>query len=478
MPRQPTRVNSPREVSTALPTRPKAGSLRIENQHLKFCFTFALIPASLRPTNVGGPEALIQTSSISRRRKAFSCALAAVLSWAAGAPAQEAIRMSLAGEQAARARRAANTTLGYYNLRLGPTAWRFNAALGAEGNDNIRNTGAHPQSDLILRPELETGFLWPLTDQNALSLRVGAGYSAYLEHSGLSRYFIRPGSELSFDIYAGDFTINLHDRFSIIQDAYQDPTIVGSGGYSRLDNAIGTSALWDLNQAVVRAGFDHVNHTTLSGNIGRPDGQQEVLYSSAGYNVGNLALAGVELGGALIDYQGDTRFARGGVQWNAGLFADAQVSEYLQVRASGGYTVYAPDPGPLSTLAGDYRAVYFDLSVRNRLNQHISQTLSAGRSVAITLYGYSVDSYYARWRVNWRILRQTTLSTTLDYQHGKELEAGRETFDWFGGGLSIGRPVTRHLSADLAYSGHWRNSNLPSRNYLVNTIGLQLRYAF
>ena len=44
--------------------------------------------------------------------------------------AQESVRMSLAGAQAAEARRKAAATVDYYNLKLGPTAWRFGTGLG------------------------------------------------------------------------------------------------------------------------------------------------------------------------------------------------------------------------------------------------------------------------------------------------------------------------------------------------------------
>ena len=69
------------------------------------------------------------------------------------APAQEALRLSLAGEQAAEARRKAVANLDHDNLKLGPTTWSFDAALALEASDNIRLETQHPQSDLILRPE-------------------------------------------------------------------------------------------------------------------------------------------------------------------------------------------------------------------------------------------------------------------------------------------------------------------------------------
>src|SRR5439155_18097119 len=161
--------------------------------------------------------------------------------------AQETLRMSLAGAEAAEARRKAASTLGYYNLKLGPAALRFGSSLGVEFNDNVNNAATNAEADVSFRPALNAQLLWPVTDQNSLNLNVGAGYSVYVQHPKLDQVFLTPGSELSFDIYAGNFWINLHDRVSITDNAYQDPTVSGTGDYEQFQNALGISATWDLN---------------------------------------------------------------------------------------------------------------------------------------------------------------------------------------------------------------------------------------
>ena len=65
---------------------------------------------------------------------------------------QEAVRMSIASAEAAEARRRAATSIGYYNLKLGPTAWNFGTGLGIEYNSNVQNTGSNPEGDFYLSP--------------------------------------------------------------------------------------------------------------------------------------------------------------------------------------------------------------------------------------------------------------------------------------------------------------------------------------
>jgi hypothetical protein len=174
----------------------------------------------------------------------------------------------MASAAAAEERRQAALTVDYYNLKLGPTAWSFSTGLEVDYNDNVYDTQTHPEGDFIFRPEINTRLFWPVSDENSIHLALGGGYSAYVEHPDLSRYFITPNTELSFDLYVGDFWINLHDRVSILENTYQDPTVAGTGNYSQLQNTLGATTLWDLNKVILRVGYDHVNYVTLSGDQG------------------------------------------------------------------------------------------------------------------------------------------------------------------------------------------------------------------
>jgi len=92
--------------------------------------------------------------------------------------AQESIRASLAGDQAAFARRPALSNAGY-NLQLGPVLARFSASLGLEFNDNITLSQTNRESDLIVRPSAEANLAWQVSELNALRLDLGIGYAAY-----------------------------------------------------------------------------------------------------------------------------------------------------------------------------------------------------------------------------------------------------------------------------------------------------------
>ncbi len=419
----------------------------------------------------------------SRRRSASlgSIGLLGLLLLSGGpARTQEAVRMSLASAEAAEARRKAASIQNYYNLKLGPTAWTFTGGLGIDADDNIRLESTNPKSDIIFRPEINTRMALPLSEVNSLNLALGTGYSAYLEHSGYDRFYITPGSELSFDMYLGDFWFNLHDRIDITENSYQDPTVVGSADYSQLENAVGVGGTWDLNKVVVRAGFDHVNYVSLQGNAGPPNGQSEVFSSSAGYALRPGTIAGVDVGGALIHYDqtSGNYFFTDASQVSAGGFVDSKISQYLRGRANVGYLVFTPETGNLLTNFTDLSGVYFQLSLSHRLNQYLEHSLSGGRTLNFSFYGGTVDLYFARWLANWNVLHGWMVGTSIEYEHGSQLGVQPEIFDRVGPRLSLGRPITAKLSGSLAYQYYWRGSDLADHDYAVNVLTLSLAYRF
>lgn len=388
--------------------------------------------------------------------------------------------MSLTGAEAAAARRVAAQSVGYYNLKLGPTGWRFGAALGTEYTDNVNLSEHGAGSDVIFSPQVSTRMLWPVTERNSLNLALGAGYSAYVQHSELDRAFITPGSELSFDLYVGDLWLNFHDRFSISEMAAQDPTVAGSGNYSQLQNAAGLSALWDLNKLLLKNGYDHENFASLTGTSGAQDGQAEVFSTSAGYRLRPEWQLGFEAGGSLLTYShgGTNSLAPHAVQWNVGAFTEHQLSDYVHWDAHLGYTQYLPGEGGAPGSQTSVRGVYGQADISHRLNEFLTYTLSGGRSVSSGFFGGSVDLDFVRWQANWKLIRDVDLGTSFTYEHGTQFNFGSETFDRYGPGVSLGRALTQKMTAGLAYQFYWRSSNLTGREYTLNTITLNLAYQF
>jgi hypothetical protein len=392
------------------------------------------------------------------------------------ASAQEAVRLSMVDAEAAAARARTAAQSGYYNLKLGPTSWRFGAGLGVDYNDNVNYTQTNPESDFIFRPQIDAQLFWPVSDKNSLDLKLGAGYSAYVEHPGLSRWFITPDSGLSFNIYAGDFLINLHDRVSITENTYQDPTVAGTGGYSELQNTVGATTQWDLNKVLLRLDYDHENYVGLSGTQSQPSGQSELFSWSGGYAPKSGTLFGVQVGGALIHYADPSSLYSDATEWNAGGFYNAQLTEHIHSQLTGGYTVYTPTSA--QTTAQSFDGIYGQLTLNHQISRHVDYSLGGGRNLTTTLQGGTIDTYNANLQINWHIIRQFTLGTSFVYNHGTQLSTTGEIYDQYGPQITLGRALTEKLTGSIGYQMYWRNSNEAGRDYTVSIVSLNLNYRF
>ena len=399
--------------------------------------------------------------------------------------AQEALRLSMSGDTAAAMQQEANSSIGYYNLLMGPTAWHFSSGLGLEFNDNVR-LEENGESDLIIRPSVTTLMHWPLTLKNSLDVELGAGYSEYLQHPDLSQFFVNPGSGFSFNVYAGDFKINLHDRISITEQAYENAGASGANqNLESLQNTAGISTMWDLDQAVANAGYDHADYVSLTQNQGEPDASSENIFANAGIRVRPQLLLGVEAGGSVITYSQTTPAQASttpdAVQWNAGAFGTAQISEYISARLDAGYTIYTPATTTTNLVASDTSGFYLSLSLSHRVNQLLSYTLSAGHRTDLAAYGQPQSYYFARIDPSWTVFQKYTVSTPLWWQQGTRIynsTAGGANYQQIGLGLTVGRSLTQKLSATMAYQFVQETSNLRGLAYTVDIVDLNLIYQF
>lgn len=418
----------------------------------------------------------MNTKPPANRKLAGRCALLLIfsLSFLPATLSQEAIRASMAGEAAAAAKRQAATTVGYYNLKIEDLRARFSAGLGIEASDNVNYSDQNAQSDVIVRPQIDGRFIYPITEHNALSLNLGAGYSAYVDHDNLSRFFITPGSETSFDIFVGDCLINLHDRFSIVQETYQNPATANSGDISTLDNASGISTTWDLNDLLLVGGYDFVLRRSTTSGFQEQNADTHALYLSGGFRLDSASLLRLDLGTSFISRE--TR--SDGQQYHAGLSYQTKLSDYISVQAAAGYLLYQLDQPALAGGKDQVTGAYGSLGLTHRVNRIVSYTVDAGRDIQIGLFSDILDLYYARLQSNWNLVQKFSLSTRLSYEWGEETGGANDQLTRYGGGISIGRNITEKLRGSLGYDIMVRDSELAGRSYVQNRVLLQLNYAF
>ncbi len=387
---------------------------------------------------------------------------------------QDAIRVSQANQAAAAQARAVDPSL--YNVAIGPVGLRFQGQAGTELNDNVTYSKANPQEDLIFRAGLNTAVYWPVTEKQTLSFSVGIGYLKYLKTTQLDRLYITPDSALAFQMYAGDFTFDVHNRFTINESVTQSPSVSGTGDFSQLRNSLGTGVDWNLNKLIFSFGYDHEIVASTSGTFKYADLTSELFILRGGLQLNESTQAGLEAGGGLTSY--DQQVLNDSTHFIVGPFYQAQITEYISGKVSGGFVKYSFTRNGTAADLDDVSGFYADVSLSHRLNQYFTQTLSGGRQFQPGITANLLDLYSVRYLANWNVSENVTLFTPLFYEQGKQLGGVVEKFDRYGTGLSAGYKLTPKLMARVAYDFLVRISDVRSREYTQNRLAFDVTYTY
>jgi putative beta-barrel porin BBP2 len=427
----------------------------------------------------------------------FSLALIAPLLFAAPlVRGQDAVRPSLAGEAAAEARRQSLDHVPY-NLLVGPVRFRFSATAGLEYNDNVNVSEVDEQEDFIFRPQVNFNALWPITQLNTLRFDIGVGYAFYLDHSeyNTNDILLAPGSQLSFDVFVGDFRINFHDRFSLEQDPISEPQVSNVADYGRFQNTAGVSVLWDLNKAVVTLGYDHYTFLATNDDFKYLDRNSEMLTGTV--SVAATSTTGVGVEASYVYNRYDEDLLNDSDTFSIGGFVETQLTNYLKMRVAGGYQMIDMQgedvrlgpfpPGFLpngetflvfndSANLDDY---YVNVLLSHRINAAITQQLSAGHEAQLGINSNYIKLNYVRHTATWNVINRTLLATELFYEDAED-SGGYidEHLHRYGGALSIGYQLTPHVTLGARYQYTQKDSDVPLRDYKQNRVSLDGTYSF
>lgn len=399
---------------------------------------------------------------------------------AGGACGQDALRHSIAGEAAYASRRVRLEGVPY-TYKTGDFRLLVTPSVSLDWNDNVHLSDERKRDDFILRPDLNLSASYPLTQRNLLTLDIGVGYRHYFSESELSRWYVRSGSLVSFDIFVGDFLFNLHDRFSYTQDAALQPEIANTGDRGEFQNIAGLSATWDLRDLTLNGSYDHMNVISTESTFEQRDRSTEMLVARAGFKLHPELLAGLETSAAFTTY--DKKLLNDNQAYSVGIYGDYHPSRYFSVTPRAGYSYYAFDQTSTVMPAEDMDSWYADLTLRHAPTEVLTYTLSIGRELRMGVETDAIESTYFRPSANWGIFKHVSVNTGLSYEHGEEsggsLRGGTtegETYDHLSANVGLGYSPWKRVNVGLSYRFTLRESDEESREYTQNMVSLTLTY--
>jgi hypothetical protein len=392
--------------------------------------------------------------------------------------AQDAIRPSLAGEAASEARQQDVSRIPY-NLLVGPVRFRVSATVGVEYNDNVNYADVGKQADWIFTPNVNVDAIWPVTQLNTLRLDLGLGYGFYVSHTNYDTrgVLIAPNSQIAFDIFVGDFRINIHDRMSLQQDPVAEGALSNVADYGRFENTAGVSVLWDLNKILLTIGYDHYTFVSTTSAFNYLNRNAEELSGSAAYLVTPTIKVGVEANGVFNYY--NQNVLNDSTDFSVGGFAETEITNNVKLRIAGGYQRISFDHGGLVGDINDLSDFYANLLLTHRLNAVISQTVSAGHENQLGVNSNYITLNYVRHTVTWNLIRNTLLSTEFFFEDADESGGFiNEQFQRLGGAATVGYQLTPHVTLGLRYQYTTKDSDVALRDYNQNRVSFDGTYSF
>jgi len=395
------------------------------------------------------------------------------------ASAQESVRPSLAGDRTA-ALQLPSIDNSYYNLKFGPVLVSFSSSLQLEFNDNITLTEHGRESDLIVTPSIDASARWQVTELNILSLDLGFGYSKYLDHSQFDtdNLLIAPNSNITFNVYVGDFRFTFFDQFSIQQNPVDEITLARIAKFERFQNAAGVTVTWDLNAVTLVSGYTNYYFKSFQSEYYFLDHTEQQFFTSAAVRLNDALTIGVRGTAGITNY--DQSFQNDGVLYSFGPFVEAQLTPYTSIEAEGGYQGGSFDTGGLNGDNSSLSSFYGRLLLRHRLNRYWTDGLSIGREGILGFTTNTTELTYVRYFADWRLGSRTSLELAAFYEHGRD-SAGvfqSERVDRVGFSASISYTVSNRTLISLGYQFLDRFSDLADRSYRQNELLLTVSHAF
>ncbi len=397
--------------------------------------------------------------------------------------AQEALFNSAAHQRLATQTRSGIESMPY-TFRLREFRAVVRPTLGIEWNDNVLTSDANKKQDISFSPRLEIHAVHPLGENNRISFDLGLGYTKYLRQTQLDQLVITPGSTVDFDFAVGQVRFNLHDRLTYNLDPTAVGAVAGRGSSGGLNNTAGLTAGWQLHRVDMSVGYDFLRFISESDTQSQMDRSTHSVMARVGVDVYPGVVVGTEATAAPTIY--DDSFLNDSTGYSLGGYGDWKVTDRFHVAPRGGYSLTTFSPNQEQGTRPDYAGFYFGLSIDHRPNETIAYRLSANRQISPGVDANVSDSYLVDLGITWKFIRDFPFTTSFFFEDGTQAGGGQlgaivasgdlETWNRYGGNLSINQELTKRLNASLSYGLIYRTSSLPDRDYLQNRVTLTLSY--
>jgi len=359
-------------------------------------------------------------------------------------------------------------------ITAAPEHARITASILAQYNSDVtlNDANAGNGSDFILTESLGVTNQWQLSDSSSISLDVTVGYENYLRHSSFSGLTLNVGGGqgITLGFATGRVKWTLYDRPSYTQDPAQNPELSGVGKYASFTNSAGINADLPMGAALdVTLGYEMLDYvTTETSSATSSFSQDHVSHSfrlSSPYQLNPATQAGMSASVTITQYQDQS--TQNSTAFSFGPFLKAQLTAVTTAYLTGGsQTVSNAGGGPGNGSTTDSKGFYGEAIISNRPNPRFSHQLDLGRETQLGIISNTVTDDYVRYSATLGLGPTVSLNGNAFIEHGQEMGGlVGETFNQFGGGLSLGLPLARTINLTIGCQWTQKDSNVAGRSY-------------
>lgn len=381
-----------------------------------------------------------------------------------------------------------------YNLKMGPVRFNLTGNMGIEYNSNITASGLEPLSDLIFLPGIDMAGDWQITDVNTLNFNFGIAYRKYLNNpeldSGNNFVDIKPDSRLSFDLFAGNFTITLQDELqfssdptdAFVVDPSSDPNdpnvIFDVFEFSRFNNFAAIIVNWDASSVDALSFTINRDDTfPLESRFNRAR-RVEYSFSPAYYRQLSSALrVGVVTSYRVNSYSEPLQNDSSGYSY--GVRADWTPSQFLTLSGGISGLAYNFNSEGNNQDNSDVRSVIYDIMASNTLNSEYSHSLGFERAVNFAFIANSNLTHTLQYNFIYTGFNYIDIDGSILYQTSCDSGGiSPEDANRFQFSIGTAYQFNPRWKSTIKYTFTDRDSNIPARDYQINQVRLTAFYDF
>ena len=384
--------------------------------------------------------------------------------------------VSQTGEAEADLMRAQNANQPY-NLRMGPVQIRAEADLTVQANDNIGFNKDDRQADIIMTPMGILHGRYNISDLNALTFNIGVGYQAYMFNSQYDSVIIAPDSQINFNVFVGDCTINFHDAFSYQQDPTQIGQLSNQVRLSRFQNDAGIAAKWDLNDYLLEVDYDHANLWVTQSAYDYLTNQSDTVSPTVTWKLNETLSTGLQA--SFSDTRYEKSFQNDNTSESLGPFVKATVSNFLSVSAAAGGFFTQYDHGGGNGDSSDVTSYYGNVGVTHQITQFLSESITAGKEYLPGLTSNYTQRIYVNYGDQWNATKEISVSSNMFWENLQDSDATfSENSNRYGLSFNISDALTDHLNVNVGYQFLLKDADPSFLSYYQNLGTLGMQYNF